>query len=123
MKQCNYLYLMAIALAVVVSVDVCLADCGSTDDDNGCCVPTIAAPQEYQNCGGTRPTGLPFAGRSPVYSRNGMAATSQPLSTQVRARERARERESERWPYKEELMSDRSIVLFAARSSFPAFFY
>ena len=35
------------------------------------------------NCGGTRPTGLPFAGRSPVYAQGGMAATSQPLSTMV----------------------------------------
>eukprot|EP00940_MAST-03C_sp_MAST-3C-sp2_P003537 g3537.t1 len=33
------------------------------------------------NCGGTRPTGLPFAGRSPVYAQHGMAATSVPLST------------------------------------------
>ena len=33
------------------------------------------------NCGGTRPTGLPFAGRSPVYAQHAMAATSVPLST------------------------------------------
>lgn len=31
----------------------------------------------------TRLLGLPFAGRSPVYAQNGMAATSQPLSTQA----------------------------------------
>ena len=32
-------------------------------------------------CGGTRPTGLPFAGRSPAYAQHGMAATSVMLST------------------------------------------
>ncbi len=31
--------------------------------------------------GGDRPTGEPFATRSPVFARNGMAATSQPLAT------------------------------------------
>lgn len=43
--------------------------------------PTV--DPHMQNCGGTRPTGLPFAGRSPVLAQNGMAATSQPLSTQA----------------------------------------
>ena len=33
------------------------------------------------NGGGTRPVGLPFAGRSPVYAQHGIAATSVPLST------------------------------------------
>jgi len=33
------------------------------------------------NCGGTRPTGLPFAGRSPAYAQRGLAATSVMLST------------------------------------------
>ena len=33
--------------------------------------------------GGDRLTGLPFAGRSEVIARQGMAATSQPLATQV----------------------------------------
>jgi gamma-glutamyltranspeptidase / glutathione hydrolase len=48
-----------------------------------CCVstPPIPADQHMDNCGGTRPIGLPFAGRSPVYAQGGMAATSQPLST------------------------------------------
>ena len=31
----------------------------------------------------SRPVGLPFAGRSPVFAQGGMAATSQPLSTQA----------------------------------------
>eukprot|EP00755_Sulcionema_specki_P020813 Sspe_Gene.72853::Locus_43662_Transcript_1_1_Confidence_1.000_Length_2056::g.72853::m.72853/K00681/ggt; gamma-glutamyltranspeptidase / glutathione hydrolase len=47
-----------------------------------CCVESSAVPDpNMRNCGGTRPVGLPFAGRSPVYARKGMAATSQPLST------------------------------------------
>jgi len=47
-----------------------------------CDVPAKAISDEhYQNCGGTRPTGLPFAGRSPVYAQHGIAATSVPLST------------------------------------------
>ena len=33
------------------------------------------------NCGGTRPTGLPFAGRSPAMGTRGMAASSVALST------------------------------------------
>eukprot|EP00729_Bicosta_minor_P018250 gene18250-5067_t len=50
-----------------------------------CCVstPPIPVDPHMNNCGGTRPTGLPFAGRSPVYAQGGMAATSQPLSTQA----------------------------------------
>ena len=54
-----------------------LRQCNSVVED------TSAADAAYQNSGGSRPTGLPFAGRSPVYARHGMAATSQPLSTQV----------------------------------------
>ena len=52
---------------------------------NGSCCWTIngAADHNLNNCGGTRPTGLQFAGRSPVYARRGMAATSQPLSVSV----------------------------------------
>eukprot|EP01079_Euglenida_sp_SAG-EU17-18_P006225 gene6224-1111_t len=43
--------------------------------------PTV--PQGFANCGGDRPTGLPFAKRSPVIARNGVAASSHPLVTQV----------------------------------------
>ena len=90
-------------------------------DTTQCCgVVDEQIKPEYQNCGGSRPTGLPFAGmsallshrcasehcrivslaactalrlrstwyccslgRSPIFARHGMAATSQPLSTQV----------------------------------------
>ena len=51
---------------------------------NSCCVPTHlphGMDPSLATCGGTRPTGLPFAGRSPVYAQHGMAATSVPLST------------------------------------------
>ena len=51
---------------------------------NECCVPTHlprGMDPSLATCGGTRPTGLPFAGRSPVYAQHGMAATSVPLST------------------------------------------
>eukprot|EP00039_Didymoeca_costata_P010641 m.143992 g.143992 ORF g.143992 m.143992 type:complete len:670 (-) comp14907_c0_seq4:98-2107(-) len=51
---------------------------------SNCCVTTTKVRDSHFNsCGGSRPTGLPFAGRSPVYASNGMAATSQPLSTNV----------------------------------------
>jgi len=46
-----------------------------------CDVPAKRTDPQFMNCGGTRPTGLPFAGRSPVYAQHGMAATSVPLST------------------------------------------
>ena len=47
-----------------------------------CCEPALYVEDEHMNnCGGTRPTGLPFAGRSPVLAQNGIAATSQALST------------------------------------------
>eukprot|EP00659_Diplonema_papillatum_P002580 gene2580-4000_t len=47
-----------------------------------CCVGVKEQKHPSLNtCGGSRPTGLPFAGRSPVHARNGMAATSVPLST------------------------------------------
>ena len=47
-----------------------------------CCVTTHGSRDSHlNNCGGSRPVGLQFATRSPVMSGNGMAATSQPLST------------------------------------------
>jgi len=47
-----------------------------------CCVlPRPSGDSHMNNCGGTRPTGLPFAGRSPAYAQHGMAATSVMLST------------------------------------------
>eukprot|EP00038_Savillea_parva_P018238 m.22751 g.22751 ORF g.22751 m.22751 type:complete len:682 (+) comp4022_c0_seq1:119-2164(+) len=53
-------------------------------EDVQCCVSTVPVRDpSLDTCGGTRPTGLPFAGRSPVFAQNGMAATSQPLSTQA----------------------------------------
>ena len=54
----------------------------AADDREYCCVPTRPSRDpNMNNCGGTRPTGLPFAGRSPVYAQHAMAATSVPLST------------------------------------------
>jgi gamma-glutamyltranspeptidase/glutathione hydrolase len=51
-------------------------------DQPMCCETALyVADPNLNNCGGTRPTGLPFAGRSPVLARNGIAATSQALST------------------------------------------
>ncbi len=44
---------------------------------------TPMVPPELDDCGGSRPTGLPFAGRSPVLAQRGMAASSQPLTTQA----------------------------------------
>ena len=49
-----------------------------------CCVSTMPLVQpDLDNCGGSRPIGLPFAGRSPIFAQQGMAATSQPLTTQA----------------------------------------
>ena len=64
-------------------VHVCPAAVGgATKQADFCCVnPRPASDPNMNNCGGTRPTGLPFAGRSPVYAQHGMAATSVPLST------------------------------------------
>eukprot|EP00730_Choanoeca_flexa_P019711 TRINITY_DN9637_c0_g2_i2.p1 TRINITY_DN9637_c0_g2~~TRINITY_DN9637_c0_g2_i2.p1 ORF type:complete len:629 (+),score=142.66 TRINITY_DN9637_c0_g2_i2:9-1895(+) len=59
------------------------ADLKDASNVQCCRVISEGIAPEYQNCGGSRPTGLPFAGRSPVLARHGMAATSQPLSTQV----------------------------------------
>jgi hypothetical protein len=64
---------VAAAAAVVAEV----GQCSVVVDD------TAGAPAAFQNSGGSRPTGLPFASRSPVMAQHGMAATSQPLSTQV----------------------------------------
>ena len=49
-----------------------------------CCVTMPNTPHDasLNTCGGSRPVGLPFAGRSPVYAQHGIAATSVPLSTQ-----------------------------------------
>jgi hypothetical protein len=53
-------------------------------DQPTCCVSTMpSVVPELDNCGGSRPTGLPFATRSPILAQRGMAATSQPLSTQA----------------------------------------
>jgi len=47
-----------------------------------CCVTTHGSRDPHlNNCGGSRPVGLQFATRSPAMAGNGMAATSQPLST------------------------------------------
>ena len=55
----------------------------SPSSSSYCCVETRPnADPLMNNCGGTRPTGRQFAGRSPVYAQNGIAATSVPLSTQ-----------------------------------------
>jgi gamma-glutamyltranspeptidase / glutathione hydrolase len=43
----------------------------------------IAFDTQAQNSEGNRPTGLDFATRSPVVAQNGMAATSQPLASQI----------------------------------------
>ncbi|MEL7371807.1 MAG: gamma-glutamyltransferase [Myxococcota bacterium] len=45
--------------------------------------PKAAAPSDTAHGGGDRLTGSPFTGRSAVYGANGMAATAQPLATQV----------------------------------------
>jgi hypothetical protein len=51
-----------------------------------CCVPVASStPVEFQTCGGNRYAGLPFASRSPVYARQGAAASSVALASQVRA--------------------------------------
>ena len=61
-----------------------LPDADPAASGENCCVTTAGSSDPNLNtCGGTRPTGLPFAGRSPVYARHGMAATSQPLTTQA----------------------------------------
>jgi len=48
---------------------------------NACYVPRCDTEPQFNNGGGTRPVGLPFAGRSPVHAQHAMAATSVPLST------------------------------------------
>ena len=51
---------------------------------SACCVNADASvPPEFQTCGGNRYAGLPFGTRSPVYARNGAAATSVALASQV----------------------------------------
>ena len=56
------------------------ANCQRAGED--CCVTTFGSRDPHlNNCGGSRPVGLQFATRSPAMSGNGMAATSQPLST------------------------------------------
>ena len=57
-----------------------IASVASPSED--CCVTTLGSVDPHlNNCGGSRPVGLQFATRSPVLAGNGMAATSQPLST------------------------------------------
>lgn len=46
-------------------------------------VTFFAATAAYAQGGGDRITGLPFASRSPVLAKNGIAATSHPLASQV----------------------------------------
>ena len=66
----------------------------NVDEDNSICQSKQAAgrpsccqsvrdmrDENLNTCGGSRPTGLPFAGRSAVHARRGIAAASQPLST------------------------------------------
>ena len=59
--------------------------CERSEDLHVCAAPAAEATCDTSlgaaPGGGTRPTGLPFAGRSPVYAQHGMAATSVPLST------------------------------------------
>ena len=61
---------------------VCPASGGAPSASSVCCVNPRPPHDPHMNtCGGTRPTGLPFAGRSPAYAQHGMAATSVMLST------------------------------------------
>ena len=66
-------------------VHACTQELGwqqSAADAQFCCVtPRPPRDSHMNNCGGTRPVGRPFAGRSPVHAQHGMAATSVPLST------------------------------------------
>ena len=72
------------------------SSCSRTEDEHVCpaaaadlakkssyCCANPRPPLRWylNNCGGTRPVGLPFAGRSPAYAQHGMAATSVMLST------------------------------------------
>ena len=75
----NYYCLMRQTVAAALSITSVFAgpSCNVVIDD------TSDVDSAYQNSGGSRVTGMPFATRSPALARHGMAATSQPLSTQV----------------------------------------
>jgi len=69
--------ILALAMSISPAVTEGYKECNARVAD------TMSASPAFQNSGGSRPTGLPFATRSPVLARNGMAATSQPLSSQA----------------------------------------
>lgn len=59
------------------------ADGSTTSSSERCCYNSRNNSAPLNSCGGDRPTGLPFLGRSSVLGTNGAAASSQPLVTQA----------------------------------------
>ncbi len=50
---------------------------------DACCTAVNDVDASFQNCGGSRPVGLPFASRSPVMTKNGLVASAHPLASQA----------------------------------------
>ena len=67
--------LLVLAAAAAVAAAPAPASC--------CAAVDASVPPSLSNCGGTRPTGLPFARRSPVLSRKGQVASAHPLASQA----------------------------------------
>ena len=86
-RRCATAILLINTRALVVAdqptsatIEVTAAD-GPTVAQPACCAAFGTAASAYQNCGGTRISGLPFARRSPVLSRRGQVASAHPLAS------------------------------------------
>lgn len=68
-------------IAIVLLLALNLHPCGAAAS---CCtsLPTDLPPS-FQNCGGSRPVGAPFATRSPTLSFRGQVASAHPLASQA----------------------------------------
>lgn len=50
---------------------------------HSCCTPVSHVASDLANCGGSRPVGAPFAGRSATKSKHGAVATASPLASEA----------------------------------------
>jgi gamma-glutamyltranspeptidase / glutathione hydrolase len=72
--------LLWIARWILCAQVVCAAIASGAD---ACCAAWGNSDPSFQNCGGSRPIGLPFATRSPVMTKNGLVASAHPLASQA----------------------------------------
>jgi gamma-glutamyltranspeptidase/glutathione hydrolase len=66
-----------------LSTAVSLLSAAAGQATPACCAAVGSSAPAFQSCGGSRPTGFPFARHSPVLSQRGQVASAHPLASQA----------------------------------------